>query len=421
MGLTIHYTIKPASGWDWRTILERLNAARDYASGLPVAEVDSQIRMLVGDATRFDRHHIKHERTPEQESEDWFKIQAKRWVRNPWHPGSSMHQPPDQVAGFTVHVADGCEPMNIGCCDFPEHVWPRMVPAVMRVPGRHPEPPTLPAWSQLFGKKASSGNGESRQIIVRFMKKYGLRKLARPPSSGQYSTSHRPRWREGVRSYDAEGGYVMARAGFVEGPYRSHRKGSGEPRAVVVLYSACSGLLGTGEDLWFSRSGTYDECKKVFASRAFKRDLWDLIEGREHATPPERSWGSFCKTQYASSPDCGGAPNFVVAHLSVLTILEWMQSQGWQVRVHDESHFWEHRDVSQLVKCVGEWNGMMASAFGSMKAVLGDQLKGEIEKFPNYHDLAKQPITDPLIAKGVDAMRHALFAAKGMMEKKEPQ
>ena len=33
-------------------------------------------------------------------------------------------------------------------------------------------------------------------------------------------------------------------------------------------------------------------------------------------------YGTFCKTQYASEPDCGGVPNFIRCHLSVIHLLD---------------------------------------------------------------------------------------------------
>ncbi len=37
---------------------------------------------------------------------------------------------------------------------------------------------------------------------------------------------------------------------------------------------------------------------------------------------PGFRWTSFCKTQYASNPECGGIPNFLRCHISSITLLE---------------------------------------------------------------------------------------------------
>ena len=39
-------------------------------------------------------------------------------------------------------------------------------------------------------------------------------------------------------------------------------------------------------------------------------------------------WSSFCKTQYASNPACGGVQNFLRCHLSVITQLDFAKSLG---------------------------------------------------------------------------------------------
>src|SRR5690606_4233953 len=45
-------------------------------------------------------------------------------------------------------------------------------------------------------------------------------------------------------------------------------------------------------------------------------------------------WSSFTKTQYASDPACGGIPNFLRCHISVVTLLEDRKSvvEGTRLR-----------------------------------------------------------------------------------------
>ena len=58
--------------------------------------------------------------------------------------------------------------------------------------------------------------------------------------------------------------------------------------------------------------------------------------GHERYSPPEDftearkisprlggwHWSSFCKTQYASDPRCGGVANFLRCHISIITLLD---------------------------------------------------------------------------------------------------
>ena len=55
------------------------------------------------------------------------------------------------------------------------------------------------------------------------------------------------------------------------------------------------------------------------------------------------NWGSFCKTQYASDPNCGGIPNFLRCHISVITLLDRMAKlPGLKVTVDDEGKYGPH-------------------------------------------------------------------------------
>lgn len=61
-------------------------------------------------------------------------------------------------------------------------------------------------------------------------------------------------------------------------------------------------------------------------------------------------WGSFCKTQYASNPDCGGVQNFLRCHLAVVALLDHAQKLGISCNVSDEGGFWQNRDVKTLAQ-----------------------------------------------------------------------
>ena len=98
-------------------------------------------------------------------------------------------------------------------------------------------------------------------------------------------------------------------------------------------------------------------------------------------------WGSFCKTQYASNPECGGLRNFLRCHLAVIAMLDHARSLGILDHVSDEGGFWEKRDVEALAQEVGQWNEMLAGLAGRLKDLAGDQVLAEIAKFPDFEHL----------------------------------
>jgi len=99
------------------------------------------------------------------------------------------------------------------------------------------------------------------------------------------------------------------------------------------------------------------------------------------------SWGSFCKTQYASNRDCGGVENFLRCHLAVIRTLDHAKSLGILENVGDEGDFWENRDMRALAQQVGQWNEMVALFAGGLKDLLGDQVDSEIIKYPDFEHL----------------------------------
>lgn len=129
----------------------------------------------------------------------------------------------------------------------------------------------------------------------------------------------------------------------------------------------------------------------------------------------------FCKTQYASDPECGGLQNFLRAHISVITLLEFAQSlPGLKVEINDEGRYgtsyytddWKvpepvytwhpaTHDVALLAKESESWDQFIAAGAGAFKdavqAAGGDpsQLISAIDSRPDREHLE---------AKGVEAM-----------------
>jgi hypothetical protein len=327
MGLTIHYNIQAGTEWTRQQIREKLEATRRFALSLPVVSV-SEVAEFRGKECQFDR-------SDEQDSFRWAKIQAGRHVHSPWRPGESRHQGPSHMMCLSIHPAEGSEEMNVGSCSFPRFTW-------------KPEKDHAPGWSVALHPRG--GYPKSAKLIRAFMGKYRLKKLPEPKPG--------TRCRLGESLYWTDGAEVRLRPG----PYLSHRRGYGPSTIDLALDDYAARYF------CFRFQGAIEEGRTLLTSDEFKADLNDMVHGKEYVVPAEHGlWSSFCKTQYAHSPEVGGWTNFQRAHLSVLAILEHMQQLGFKVHVHDESDFWEHRDLLALAKTIGEWDAAVAGLAGVFK------------------------------------------------------
>lgn len=104
-------------------------------------------------------------------------------------------------------------------------------------------------------------------------------------------------------------------------------------------------------------------------------------------------WQSFCKTQYASNPECGGIKNFIKCHLSVISLLEQAQKLGIKVSVSDGGHYWDTKSLEKLAESVGSYNQFIAAMAGALKDNLGTAFVSEISKFPNFEKLEAEGLT----------------------------
>ena len=95
----------------------------------------------------------------------------------------------------------------------------------------------------------------------------------------------------------------------------------------------------------------------------------------------------FCKTQYASDPQCGGIRNFLRAHLSVCRMLDHAKQLDLVVEVSDEGDFFEKRDVADLAKTVGIWNEQIAAFVGALSDSVGKPLVAPIQNFSDFEHL----------------------------------
>ncbi len=123
-------------------------------------------------------------------------------------------------------------------------------------------------------------------------------------------------------------------------------------------------------------------------------------------------YSQFCKTQYASDPECGGIPNFVKCHLCVIHLLDRIaELSTMKVEINDEGKYgrsyytddpWAEERVytwhdgqynlKALTKEVGEWNEMIAVQFGAINDMLKASgsamtLESPISTFPDFEHL----------------------------------
>ncbi|HEX3654529.1 MAG TPA: hypothetical protein VHV55_01915 [Pirellulales bacterium] len=98
-------------------------------------------------------------------------------------------------------------------------------------------------------------------------------------------------------------------------------------------------------------------------------------------------WGSFCKTQYASNPECGGFENFLRCHMAVVALLEHARKLEILSSLSDEGGFWENRDLRALAQTVGAWNELIAGWAGRLKDDFGPEFVSQISQFPNFEHL----------------------------------
>ena len=127
---------------------------------------------------------------------------------------------------------------------------------------------------------------------------------------------------------------------------------------------------------------------------------------------------SFCKTQYASDPSCGGIPNFLRCHMGMVTLFDKIATiPTMKVKVDDEGHYgWakytDHPElpsdereytwheptysVPTLLQQCDDYNTMVAAVGGCLKDALGDGLEMPIANYPNFENLEFRGGQSPL-------------------------
>ena len=79
-------------------------------------------------------------------------------------------------------------------------------------------------------------------------------------------------------------------------------------------------------------------------------------------------WRCFCKTQYASVVS---DHHLIACHTSLVHVLDHAITLGIQVDVYDETHYWETRDTSELVREVHAMNRLVAAFAGTLSDAMG--------------------------------------------------
>lgn len=357
MGLTVHYDISAPNKWSWDQTVAKLRAAQAFAASLPIEEVTPELMTFEGPDADFDKNTDENVR--------WFLIQSQRYISSPWHPGSSFCQSPSKVSGFETLIAPGCEPMNIGIAEYPEYVCE---PSSLEYRDSQKNGyPSLPYWQTLFrGEVRSSNEKASLKILRKFMRKWGLKK----------SPKNR-RWSNSEQNYPHIINYLHTICPRDKNGYEDY-----ERLPLITVAEVCRGhaenvVIIRFDDPWRNHGitlgafimefkGSVDEAKAKVESHEFQHDLLDMVRGKETVIPATRHWHSFTKTQYASNPKFGGTPNFIKAHLVVISMLDKLSELGFDVKVNDESSYYKHRDIKKLAEEVGEWNSMIAGFVGVM-------------------------------------------------------
>jgi hypothetical protein len=140
-------------------------------------------------------------------------------------------------------------------------------------------------------------------------------------------------------------------------------------------------------------------------------DTGSHVVMRTLKVPGNGNWigGDFCKTEYASNPECGGMPNFIKCHVAVIRFLDKIgELPGVKVKIDDEGHFGpahysddhvearaagrkptyvDHPatyDVKVLADQCGNYNELIAAGYGMMKDT---GVESPISNYPNFEQL----------------------------------
>jgi hypothetical protein len=187
-------------------------------------------------------------------------------------------------------------------------------------------------------------------------------------------------------------------------------------------------------DQRFYRDGRYSYSKfRRWADRTFPGRFVTESERKERRTIRTRLSGwrgqSFCKTQYASDPTCGGVANFLRCHVSLVTLLERIGILPTiAVDIEDEGHYgpstysddWREaraanrqptyvwhpatHGIPTLLRELGDYNAMIAAFAGAMKDACGDSFQSPILQFQDFESLEFHGSNSEALGQFLEAM-----------------
>ena len=131
----------------------------------------------------------------------------------------------------------------------------------------------------------------------------------------------------------------------------------------------------------------YHRTKRFSPIEIIQWNVWagEGCEGTDFNFFKKKTWWhchSFTKTQYAEQ--------FVKCHLLVIKVLDLFKEQGFTVKVNDEGHYWETRDLKVLAENINDYTDMLKTVLGSItEQVLkaGFVVESNIENCENYMDV----------------------------------
>ena len=108
------------------------------------------------------------------------------------------------------------------------------------------------------------------------------------------------------------------------------------------------------------------------------------------------SWHSWCKTQYAALPACGGTANFLRAHLALIHLRDRARDLGLEIEVRDDGGYFESRSEAKLLAELDACNRVVAALAGHIKDALSKLFHVEVIEAP----ITRHPDFERLEAEG---------------------
>jgi hypothetical protein len=135
---------------------------------------------------------------------------------------------------------------------------------------------------------------------------------------------------------------------------------------VFLKLRACK-FIGLDSDSYSSLDPSYLIAFNTMPGEGCESAAFGLAIYAEPAAVSDWIWMSFCKTQYASNPECGGIENFLKCHLMIVRMLDEAQKLGILCEVSDEGNYWETHKIEKLVETVSKYNVLIAGIAGQLK------------------------------------------------------